>query len=85
MRAYVARPAGHGPWPGSTRQLLESEMAEGEAKVAERMIEANGVELCTEPFGDPADPAVLLVMGVGGSMLWWEEGFCRMLADGGGS
>ena len=52
-------------------------------KVAERMIEANGVELCTEPFGDPADPAILLVMGVGGSMLWWEEGFCRMLAEGG--
>src|SRR5215211_6019101 len=49
----------------------------------ERMIEANGVALCTEPFGDPADPAILLVMGVGGSMLWWEEGFCRMLADGG--
>jgi pimeloyl-ACP methyl ester carboxylesterase len=22
-------------------------------------------------------------MGMGGSMLWWEEGFCRMLADGG--
>jgi pimeloyl-ACP methyl ester carboxylesterase len=51
--------------------------------VAERMIEANGVELCTEPFGDPADPPILLVMGIGGSMLWWEEGFCRMLADGG--
>jgi pimeloyl-ACP methyl ester carboxylesterase len=47
------------------------------------MIEANGVELCTEPFGEPADPPILLVMGVGGSMLWWEEGFCRMLADGG--
>jgi pimeloyl-ACP methyl ester carboxylesterase len=47
------------------------------------MIEANGVELCTEPFGDSADPAVLLVMGDGGSMLWWEEGFCRMLAGGG--
>jgi pimeloyl-ACP methyl ester carboxylesterase len=47
------------------------------------MIEANGVELCTEPFGDPADPGVLLVMGVGASMLWWEEGFCRLLADGG--
>jgi pimeloyl-ACP methyl ester carboxylesterase len=49
----------------------------------ERMIEVNGVALCTEPFGDPADPAILLVMGVGGSMLWWEEGYCRMLADGG--
>src|SRR5438093_1500516 len=45
------------------------------------MIEANGVELCTEPFGDVADPPILLIMGVGGSMLWWEEGFCRMLAD----
>jgi pimeloyl-ACP methyl ester carboxylesterase len=52
-------------------------------KLAERMIEANGVELCTEPFGDPADPPILLVMGLGGSMLWWEQGFCRMLADGG--
>jgi pimeloyl-ACP methyl ester carboxylesterase len=51
--------------------------------VVERMIEANGVALCTEPFGDPDDPAILLVMGVGGSMLWWEAGFCRMLADGG--
>jgi pimeloyl-ACP methyl ester carboxylesterase len=51
--------------------------------VAERMIEANGVELCTESFGDPADPPILLVMGSGGSMLWWEEGFCAMLADGG--
>jgi pimeloyl-ACP methyl ester carboxylesterase len=53
------------------------------AKLAERLIEANGVELCTEAFGDPADPPVLLLMGIGGSMLWWEEGFCRMLADGG--
>jgi pimeloyl-ACP methyl ester carboxylesterase len=51
--------------------------------VTERLIEANGVELCTEPFGDPADPPILLVMGIGASMLWWEEGFCGMLADGG--
>ena len=47
------------------------------------MIEANGVELCTEPFGDPADPPILLIMGTGASMLWWEEGFCLMLADRG--
>jgi pimeloyl-ACP methyl ester carboxylesterase len=44
------------------------------------MIEANGVELCTEPFGAPTDPAILLVMGVGGSMLWWADGFCQRLA-----
>jgi pimeloyl-ACP methyl ester carboxylesterase len=47
------------------------------------MIEANGVELCAESFGDAADSPILLVMGIGASMLWWEEGFCRMLADGG--
>jgi pimeloyl-ACP methyl ester carboxylesterase len=51
--------------------------------VGERMIEANGVELCTEPFGDPGDPPVLLVMGISASMLWWEEGFCRLLAADG--
>jgi pimeloyl-ACP methyl ester carboxylesterase len=51
--------------------------------MSERMIEANGVELCAESFGDPADSPLLLVMGLGASMLWWEEGFCRMLAEGG--
>src|SRR5918995_7542204 len=51
--------------------------------VSERLIEANGVELCTEPFGAPTDPPILLVMGTGASMLWWEEDFCRMLAERG--
>ncbi|MET9959978.1 alpha/beta fold hydrolase [Streptomyces sp. NPDC006326] len=51
--------------------------------MAERMIEVDGVELCTEPFGDRSDPPILLVMGTGASMLWWEEGFCRLLAGGG--
>jgi pimeloyl-ACP methyl ester carboxylesterase len=51
--------------------------------MAERMIEANGVELCAEAFGDPGDPPILLIMGMSSSMIWWEEGFCRMLADGG--
>jgi pimeloyl-ACP methyl ester carboxylesterase len=50
---------------------------------AERMIEANGVPLCAEAFGDPADPPILLIAGMGGSMLWWEEGFCRRLVAGG--
>jgi pimeloyl-ACP methyl ester carboxylesterase len=52
-------------------------------ELPERMIDVSGVELCSETFGDLADPPILLVMGIGGSMLWWEEGFCRMLADGG--
>ncbi len=51
--------------------------------MTELVIEANGVELCTESVGDPADPPVLLVMGLGASMLWWDDDFCQMLADAG--
>src|SRR5262249_8795704 len=47
------------------------------------MIEVSGVELCTEPFGDLADQPILLVQGVGASMLWWDEGFCRKLSGSG--
>jgi pimeloyl-ACP methyl ester carboxylesterase len=50
---------------------------------AERMIEANGVELCTEVFGRSTDPPILLIMGIGASMLWWEDGFCRLLSERG--
>ena len=49
----------------------------------ERMIEGNGIEICTEAFGDPADPCILLVMGAGASMLLWDVGLCEALADGG--
>jgi len=50
--------------------------------MAERIVMANDVELCTESFGDMADPAILLIQGLGASMLWWETGLCRMLESG---
>src|SRR3954469_18621716 len=51
--------------------------------MTERTIDADGALLCAEAFGDPADPPVLLVMGIGGSMLWWDDDFCAALAAGG--
>lgn len=51
--------------------------------MAERMIQVNGVGLCTEPFGDPADRPILLIQGVGASMLWWDQGLCRTLSGAG--
>ncbi|WP_424217311.1 alpha/beta fold hydrolase (plasmid) [Streptomyces sp. BI20] len=39
-----------------------------------------GLSLAYEGFGDPGDPAVLLVMGFGTQMLGWHEEFCRALA-----
>ncbi len=47
------------------------------------MVRANGVDLCAETFGEPGDPAVLLVAGAASSMDWWETGFCERLAEGG--
>ena len=49
----------------------------------QKTVTADGVEIATEAFGDPAHPPVLLIMGAMASMLWWPEGFCRRLADQG--
>jgi pimeloyl-ACP methyl ester carboxylesterase len=46
-------------------------------------IETNGAVLCVGTFGDPAHPAVLLIMGAAGSMDRWEEPFCERLAAAG--
>ncbi len=46
------------------------------------MIGVNGVDLCVDTLGQPSDPAVLLMSGAASSMDWWEDEFCRELADG---
>jgi pimeloyl-ACP methyl ester carboxylesterase len=48
----------------------------------ERIIWANGVDLCIQTFGDRADPPILLIMGGASSMDWWEDGFCERLMAG---
>jgi pimeloyl-ACP methyl ester carboxylesterase len=45
-------------------------------------VQANGVELCVETFGDAADPAILLIHGAGSSLLSWDEDLCSRLAGG---
>jgi len=49
----------------------------------EKMIQSKNAEICTETFGDPSHPALLLIMGAQSSMIWWEEKFCLQLADQG--
>lgn len=48
-----------------------------------KVFSTDGVRLCTESFGDPKDPALLLIMGAMSSMIWWDEEFCRFLASRG--
>ncbi|WP_381803281.1 alpha/beta fold hydrolase [Streptomyces niveus] len=60
------------------RAVPDSEVRAG----APRLVEANGVRLCVQTFGSPADPTILLIGGAGSSMDGWDEGFCARLAAG---
>ncbi|WP_426241677.1 alpha/beta fold hydrolase [Nocardioides sp. LHG3406-4] len=41
------------------------------------------VELCYQTYGDPDADPLLLVMGLGGPMTWWDPELCRRLAGHG--
>ncbi len=43
----------------------------------------DGLEICYQTFGDPESEPMLLVMGLGGPMTWWDPEFCSGLADRG--
>ena len=49
----------------------------------EQFCTVGDVELCYETFGEPGDPALLLIMGLGTQMIAWHEDFCRQLAERG--
>ena len=42
-----------------------------------------GITLCYERFGDPADPPILLIMGLSTQMIAWHEDFCDQLVERG--
>jgi pimeloyl-ACP methyl ester carboxylesterase len=51
--------------------------------MSEQFADLGAVSLCYETFGDPADPALLLVMGLGTQMVAWREDFCTQLVERG--
>ncbi|MGH9227620.1 MAG: alpha/beta fold hydrolase [Acidimicrobiales bacterium] len=44
---------------------------------------ANGIEICYDTTGDPSDPTVLLVMGLGGQLIQWDPELCGLIAGRG--
>jgi pimeloyl-ACP methyl ester carboxylesterase len=44
---------------------------------------SDGVSIAYETFGEPDDPPVLLVMGLGAQLIAWQADFCSMLAGRG--
>ena len=47
--------------------------------MTEKYINANGIDLAYEEYGNPQDPAILLIMGLGTQMIAWPEAFCAGL------
>ena len=46
-------------------------------------INANSLTIEFDTFGEPEAKPLLLVMGLGGQMIAWDENFCQQLADAG--
>jgi pimeloyl-ACP methyl ester carboxylesterase len=51
--------------------------------LTEVMTRVNGIDLCYETFGEPSARPLLLVMGLGGPMIWWDDEFCEQLVERG--
>lgn len=49
--------------------------------MAQRTIEANGIRLWTEDFGDRRDPTLLLIMGASAQGIQWPEPFIQQFVD----
>uniref|UniRef100_A0A7S1QGY3 AB hydrolase-1 domain-containing protein n=1 Tax=Neobodo designis TaxID=312471 RepID=A0A7S1QGY3_NEODS len=56
-----------------------------EKVVPVRTCEKTGTEihLCYDTFGDASNPPIVLIMGLNGQMVMWDEDFCQRLADKG--
>ena len=51
--------------------------------MAEQTARIGDIDIAYETFGDPSNPAVLLVMGLATQMIAWHEDFCGQLAERG--
>jgi pimeloyl-ACP methyl ester carboxylesterase len=51
--------------------------------MAEETARVNGIEIVYETIGDPSDPPLLLVMGLGMQLIHWDRNLCERLAERG--
>jgi pimeloyl-ACP methyl ester carboxylesterase len=51
--------------------------------MAEQTSRVGDIDIAYETFGDPSDPALLLVMGLATQMIAWHDDFCAELAERG--
>jgi pimeloyl-ACP methyl ester carboxylesterase len=51
--------------------------------VPEELAHVNGIEIAYERLGDPANPPLLLVMGLGMQLIHWDLELCELLVERG--
>lgn len=51
--------------------------------MTQKYAHANGLQLAYDDFGDPQNPVILLIMGLGTQMIAWPDAFCEDLAGRG--
>ncbi|HZD66548.1 MAG TPA: alpha/beta fold hydrolase [Acidimicrobiales bacterium] len=42
-------------------------------------VQANGIHIEYEELGEVDDPALVLIMGLSGQLIWWDDAFCEAL------
>jgi pimeloyl-ACP methyl ester carboxylesterase len=76
-----AAPGGQNPAARAQRRSLM--MSGAVQRTPENYVKANGLTLCYDTFGDPAQPPAVLIMGMGAQMIGWDDQFCELLAQRG--
>jgi pimeloyl-ACP methyl ester carboxylesterase len=57
-------------------------MPEMRAK-APSTVRANGIDIAYEAYGESSHPAMVLIMGLGHQMMFWDQEFCTKLSSNG--
>jgi pimeloyl-ACP methyl ester carboxylesterase len=51
--------------------------------MTEQVTDIGGVRICYETMGDPSGRPLLMIMGLSGPMIWWDDELCQLLVDRG--
>lgn len=63
--------------------MLAAPIAERHKEFPTYFAHANGLSIAYQDFGDPNDPAVVLIMGLGAQLIHWQDDFVLALAAAG--
>ena len=77
-----AMPAPETPPPDDGAMDRQDAQAVADVEVSPELFASvsTGVELCYRTYGDPADEPMLLLMGLGSPLTWWDVELCSSLA-----